>query len=129
MTINIDNSRKTQSEGVWTSFNGSQFKVAHTSSNKFQRILNRLQAPYRRKIDKGILDPAISKEILCTAMAEAILLDWKEVVNGKNETVEYSSEIATKALANNDDLREYIQEYAMDLENFRSETMVEEGNS
>lgn len=129
MGINVDNSRKKQSEGVWTSFNGSDFKVAHNSSIKFQRILNRLQAPHRRKIEKGTLDPAISKEILCTAMSEAILLDWKKVVDGEGKEVEFSPELAIKALTNNDDLREYIQEYSMDLENFRTEQLVEEGNS
>ena len=129
MSINVDNVSRKQSEGVWTSFGGSQFKVAHTSSTKFQRILNRLQAPHRRKIDKGTLDPAISKEILCTAMAEAILLDWKGVVNGKGEEVAYSPEAAIKALMNNEDLREYIQDYSIDLENFRQDLLDEQGKS
>jgi hypothetical protein len=129
MGVKIDNSRKKQENGVWANFNGSQFLVAHSGSLKFQRSLTRQQAPYRRKIEKGSLDPAISKEILCQAMSEGLLLDWKNVGDSAGNDVSFSQEAAFKALMNNDDLREFIQEYAIDLENFRAEEIREEGNS
>jgi hypothetical protein len=37
--------------------------------------------------------------------------------------------MAEMALKNNDDLREFLQEFALDLENFRAEEMEEEGKS
>lgn len=130
MSINVDNSTKKQTDGVWTpEFNGSKFKVASTTSTKFQRILNRLQAPHRKKIEKGSLDPKISKEILCQAMAEGLLLDWKDVVDGQGQNVPFDPEIAFKALMNNDDLKDYLSEFSQDLENFRTEQIAEAGNS
>lgn len=129
MGINVDNSTKKQVDGVWTQFGGSKFKIASTTSTKFQRVLNRLQAPYRKKIEKGTLDPKISKEILCQAMAEGLLVDWDQVVDGENNPVPFDAEVAFKALMNNDDLKEYLTEYAADLENFRTEEVQEMGKS
>lgn len=127
MSVNVDNSTKKQTDGVWAKFGGSKFLVASTGSTKFQRILNRLQAPHRKKIEKGTLDPKISKEILCTAMSEALLLGWADVVDGDKKPVEFSSDLAFKALMNNDDLREYLSEFSQDLENFRAEETAELG--
>jgi len=129
MGINVDNSTRKQSEGVWASFGGSKFKVSSTGSTRFQRALNRLQAPYRKKIERGTLDPKISKEILCTAMSEALLIDWQDVQDGEGKTVAFDQEVAFRALSNNDDLREFLSDYAQDLENFRAEELVEAGNS
>jgi len=127
--IVVDRNKSNQDKGVWTKFGDSQFKVAHTGSIRFQRILNRLQAPHRRKIEKGTLDPSISRDILCEAMAGGLLLDWKDVINSNKEEVPFSPEMAEMALKNNDDLREFLQEFALDLENFRAEEMEEEGKS
>lgn len=129
MKLNIDRDRSKQEKGVWTKFGDSSFKIASSNATAFQRSLNRLQAPYRKKIEKGTLDPKISRDILCEAMASALLLDWKDVVDSDNQNVEYTPELGKRALLNNDDLREYVQEFAMDMENFRQEEMKEEGNS
>lgn len=124
--LNIDQSTKKQIDGVWTKFGDSKFKVASSSTTKFQRALNRLQAPYRKKIDKGTLDPKISKDILCEAMAEALIVDWDEVTSNDGP-VKFNPELAKRALSNNDDLREYLLEYAQDLQNFRDEEVAEAG--
>lgn len=129
MAINVDRNRDKQEKGVWTKFQESDFKVASSNSTGFQRQLTRLQAPYRKKIDKGTLDPKVSKDILCQAMASDLLVDWKEVVDGSGQTVEFSKEMAYKALLNNDDLREFIQEFAMELDNFRQEELETSGKS
>jgi hypothetical protein len=129
MGINVDNSTKKQAEGVWTKFGGSKFKVASTTSTKFQRALNRLQAPYRKKIEKGTLDPKISKEILCQAMADALLVDWEDVEDANKQPVPFSPELAFKALMNNDDLKDFLSDFGQDLENFRAEEIVSAGNS
>lgn len=129
MSINVDNSTTKQTEGVWTSFNGSKFKIASISSTKFQRVLNRLQAPYRKKIEKGTLDPKVSREMLCQAMSEALLLDWDDVVDGSGNKVPFGQDMAYKALMNNDDLRDYLSEFSQDLENFRAEEIHDMGNA
>jgi hypothetical protein len=128
VAINIDQSTQGADEGVWTKYRGSEFRVVHTGHPKFQRALSRLQAPHRRKIEKGTMDPVESRDLLCAAIAEALVLDWKGVVDSKGADIPYSRKICETALINNPDLREYIQEFSMDLENFRVEEQVEKGN-
>ena len=61
-------------------------------------------------------------------MAKGILLDWKDVGDGEQE-IPFSEEVAVKVLANNSELREYIQDFALDLGNFREEEIEETGKS
>jgi hypothetical protein len=129
MSINVDNSRKKQQEGVWANYGGSRFKIANTSAVRFQRLLTKLQAPYRKKIERGTMDPEVSRSILCEAMGQALLVDWADVVDKDGATVEFSPEMAVKALQNNDDLREFVSDFAIDLENFKAEETVEAGKS
>jgi len=114
-----------QTNGTWVEYQDSEFLIAHTSNNVFQRTLGKLQAPHRKKIDKGTLDPGTSKAILCQSMAQGLLLDWKNVVNSAGDVVPYSKESAAKALKFDEDFREFVQEYATDLDNFRSEAIEE----
>jgi len=115
-----------ESNGVWTDFNGGKFRIAHTNNMVFQREIARLQAPYRKKIDKGTLDPKIQLEIMCKAMARGILLDWKNV-GSKGQEIPYNEDSAISVLTLNSDLREYIQDFALDLENFRQEEIEDTG--
>jgi hypothetical protein len=107
-------------EGVWVTYEGSQFLVAHSSNMKFQRALARLQAPHRRRIEKGSVDPGEMKNILCQSMAEAVILDWKDVKSKDGETVPYSVQNGTTALKNSDEFREFIQEFSSELANFKA---------
>ena len=119
MRICVDDVNNGVDDGVWTDdFYGCTFKVAAITSTKFQRVLNRLNTPFRRKLEKGNMDPADSKRILCTAMAKALLLDWKGVVDADDKPVSYNEELGTKLLMNNDLVRDFIQDFSADLDNF-----------
>jgi hypothetical protein len=115
-----------ESSGVWADFNGGKFKIAHTNNMVFQREITRLQSPFRKKIDKGNLDPKIQLDIMCKAMARGILLDWKNV-GAEGKEVEFSEESAINVLSLNSDLREFVQDYALDLENYRDEELEDTG--
>jgi hypothetical protein len=117
----IDKDVSPQTQGVWSEFGGAKFKIRHTSNLDFQRLILRLQQPYRRKIDNNTLDPAISKEILCKAMGQHILVDWKDVGDKGGAQVPYSPEAAYSALMNNEDLREYVALYSTNLDNFHAD--------
>jgi hypothetical protein len=117
--INIDNDNSLLTTGVWTEYEGSRFLVTHMSNVAFQRALLRRQAPYKTKIDKGTLDPITSRELMMHAMSEGLILDWDKVVDGKGDKVPFSKEVCFKALKNNEGLRDYLSEFAMNLDNFR----------
>lgn len=116
--------------GVWAEFDGSSFLIAHISNMKFQRALARLQQPHRRKIEAGTLDPQTNKNVLCQAMAEGILLDWKGVgsVAAKDE-VPYTIENAVTALKKSTELRDFVSDFALNLSNFRQVEVEDLGNS
>lgn len=115
-------------DGVWKEFGGSRFLICHTSNLKFQRTLAKLQAPFRKDIEKGRMDPEESKKIVCQSLAEAILLDWDQVIDSEKQPVQYNSKVGKTALMNDESLREFIQEVSTDLANYKDEELVEKGN-
>lgn len=110
--------------GVWGDFLDSQFLIAHISNMRFQRILAKLQQPHRAKIERGTLDPQVSKDLLCKAMAEGILLDWKNVVDGDGKVTEYTSQKGFVALSKNVEFRDFVTDFATNLSNFRAEEVA-----
>lgn len=121
MAIVVNAVNDSLKQGVWVDFGGSKFLISHSSNLKFQRVFSRLQSPHRSKIDKGSLDPAISKEIVCQSFAQAIVLDWKDVIDSDGGPVEFTPEMAFQALTNNPDLIEYVQEVSNNLAYFKAE--------
>lgn len=127
--INIDNDSSLLSDGVWTEYEGSRFLVAHMSCVAFQRAVMRRQSPFKKKIENGTLDPAVSRNLMSHAMADALVLGWEKVIDNKGQQVEYTAEACYQALKNNEDLRDYISEFSMNLENFRKLEKEELGKS
>lgn len=122
--FNIDSNNEEGFEhGVWTDFSGSQMLIANTGNIVYQRELSRLQQPYRKKVERGTLDPKTTKHILCKAIADAVLLDWKDVIDGKGKTVKFSKEVAYNALSNSEELRDFVIDYATNYENYKIETI------
>ena len=111
-------SSEKKTEGVWREFGGGEFLIAHSSNLSFQRAFARLQRPHRKQIDRKVLDPKLSTTILCRAMAEGLLLDWKNVGSGE-DLLEYSVDIATKVLESNEDLRDFVQDVSLDLDEYK----------
>lgn len=129
MSIVIDAKHDKITSGAWVEFGGSKFLICHSSNMKFQRIFARLQAPHRSKIEKGTLDPAISKEIVCKSFSQALILDWSEVVDSEGNVVAFSPDLAYQALMNNPDLVEYVQEVSNNLAYFKAEEIEALGKS
>jgi hypothetical protein len=120
---------KSIDSGVWADYMESKFLLAHTTNIKFQRTLARLQQPHRRKIDANQLDPQVSKDILCRAMAEAIVLDWQHVIDRKGEETSYTPDLGYVALSKNADFRDFVSDFATNLTNYRDEEVEELGKS
>jgi len=127
--INVDTKLTQTEDGVWAEYNDSSLLIAHVSNLRFQRKLARLQQPHRSKIERHSLDPKIQSEILCKAMAGTVLLGWKDVVDANKQQVQFSEELAANVLINQPDIREFVSEFATDLDNFRDEAVKELGES
>lgn len=126
--INIDIKLTKTDDGVWTKFAGSKLLITHISSLKFQRKLARLQQPFKHKLDRGTLDPKEQRNILCEAMSGTLLRDWDDVVDSKGVKIDFSEEMASTVLKNQQDIRDFISDFAMNLDNFREEDFESLGN-
>lgn len=115
-------------EGAWQSYGGAEFKVAHTSKPAFQRSLARLQAPFRKDIEKGRMDPEEMRNIICTAISDTLLTDWRNVFDANKQEVPFSKASAKLLLVNDESFREWIQEVAADLSAHRTDEIKEKGN-
>lgn len=116
-------------EGSWGEFEGSKFLIVHSGNIRFQRTLARLQAPHRQKIERGRMDPAELKNILCRAMAEALILDWRNVLDKKGNEAPFSKENVEIALKQNDLFREFVMDFSNDMNNFREDEEADLGNA
>jgi hypothetical protein len=125
--FNIEAKSNVIEQSRWAKFRGGEFLIAPTTNLGFQRTVNRLQAPHRKKIEKGTLDPQVSLEITCQAVAHNLIQDWRGLVDNSGANVPFSKEVAVQLLTNMPDLREFVQEFALDLENFRAEETEEMG--
>jgi hypothetical protein len=110
-------------EGSWTEYRGAKFLIAHAESDRFQRRMQALEKPFRRKIERNEMDPADRKRLLTRALGETVLLNWEGV-----ETP-YSKEASVRWLQNDPELRNFVMEFSTDLQNFREEETELEGNS
>jgi hypothetical protein len=114
-------------DGIWKEYRGSKFLIAHLSNMKFQRALAKHQQPYRKKLENGTMDPKTQRQVLGLAMAEGLLLDWKDVVAKDNSPTPYSKEAALTALIKSADLRDFVTEVAGNMSLFIDEEDGEVG--
>lgn len=130
--FNIDSfSEEKKVNGVWKKIDGSEseFLIGSTSNFAFQREFNRLQKPHQKRIKNDNLDPKTSLDLVCEALSKTVLLDWKNVIDGSGKKVKFSHEVAKQALLKNEDLREFVQEVALNNDNFQADLEEDEAKS
>lgn len=113
--------------GTWREYDDSKFLIAHISNLKFQRALARLQQPHKRKLQEGTLDPKINQQIVCQAMAEGVLLNWRDMTTVDGSEVAYSQENAAKLLQRDPAFRDWVTDVSTNMANFRAEEVKELG--
>lgn len=115
--------------GTWTEYQGAEFKIAYATNVRFLRIKQRLEQPHRRKIEANNMDPAEQRKIICKAMAEGLLLDWRGVKNASKDDVPYSVKAAEQALQYDESFRDFVMTFSVELGNFKAQEIAEEGKS
>jgi hypothetical protein len=111
-----------ETDGVWFEFgDGARVKVAMAGNPNFSRIIRALSKPYTRQINNGTLDDDIAYRISGKAMAEAILLDWEDIIID-GDVVTYSKQVVTDILCNRQydaEFRKPIQALSEDVSAYR----------
>lgn len=108
---------KAAQDGTWTEYRGVSLKIARSNNERFAQSFLRGSRPYRKEINANALDNKIAERILCEALAEGILVDWKDFVI-EGQEIPYSVENATSLMRDDPDCREFVQEFSKDLNNF-----------
>lgn len=104
-------------DGTWTDYRGVSLKIARAGNERFSRSFMNASRPHRKDIERNALDNGTAEKILCEALAEGILVDWKNfVIDG--EELQYSKANASELMKQDPDCREFVQEFARDLNNF-----------
>jgi len=109
--------------GSWTTYRGVKLKIARSTNQKFKTVFMRLSKPYQRRLATDMTttsDEDSLREILCKALANAILIDWGNfVIDGKE--IPYTEDNGFSLLMNDEDCRQFVSEYSQNLENFIKE--------
>lgn len=118
--------KQAQETGVWATYEGSEFLIAHLTSPAFTRKKKQLERPHERAIKAGKLSDETTTDILATCIAETILLDWKGVTDFEDEKeaeVPYDSELAKQALKEDAEFLNFVISVASDQANYLKESI------
>ena len=100
-------------------YRGVALKIARMNNSRYKSAFRRLVRPYQKEVENGTLDEATSDNILCEALAEGILVDWNPATFPGN--VKYTKENAKELLLNDTDCRDFVTEFADDINNYLDE--------
>jgi hypothetical protein len=118
-----------ENNGTWFEIGGgASLLVARNGNRKYARIISKLVEQHRKVLD---LDDELSEkkneEIMIEAMANALLLGWKNI-EYKGEKLEYSVENAKKLLAIRD-FRSLVMRLSDDTNAYRLKEDEEQGEA
>lgn len=112
------NDRAKAHGGVWVDIMGGQFLVARAGNPGY------LAAQERHQKRRG--SAVEQQQALYRAIAEGILLDWREVTDAHGEPIPYSADAAVTVLDDNPELVAAILAEANDVENFRRDDIEDQ---
>ena len=110
-------------DGVWIAYEGDiEFKIARANTPGYRDAIKRLHRQHKHQIESGTMSEQLSDNLLADLMAEHILVDWKGLMNGKEE-FKYSKNAAKTFLKDERyaEIREWIMVQAQNVENYRNE--------
>lgn len=109
----VGNKADTGAVGV---YRGVKLLIARMNNNRYKAAFRRLVNPYKKELENNTIDDDTSDNILCEALAEGILIGW-ETKTFPGE-VEYSKDNAKELLLNDADCREFVTDFANDINNY-----------
>lgn len=114
--------KTTLEEGTWLTFDKASFLLASSRGKRFQNFIARKS----RKLGKAEIaaNPGIFIEITNEALAEVVLLDWKNVTSG-GTAVPCTPE-NKRALIGLPEFRDWLTEASADMDNFRAEAIAQD---
>jgi hypothetical protein len=112
-------------DGVWQDMgDGIEVRIARIGNPEYQKLFQRISKPHRKAIRRGTLKEDVAEKLMIECMAKTIVKDWKNIeVDGKN--LPFSVDNAIMILTEFKDLKEYINDFANEMEAFMQEDAEE----
>lgn len=114
-------------EGVWCPVDAvTEIRVARYGNRKFQRLLQKLSAPYKVQMERQMMKDEVAESVFIEALATAILVDWRGMTQN-GEPLDYTVGNAIAVLSNPKlkDFRDLVVSLSQDAEMFRDEEVAE----
>jgi len=105
---------KVETEGSWGIYRGVKLLIARDSNIKFKRFFRQISKPYKHDIDTNTLEEAKAEELMASAYAETILLNWENFPGD----LEYSKANAESLIKSDSDCYDYIKDFSKNLDNY-----------
>lgn len=119
-----------ETSGVWFPIGaGLEVLVARMRNRRYRDRMRELMRPHLQRVRRGSLDLDVVAKLNLQAVAETVLLDWKNLEDDDGKTISYSKEKALEVLEKYPEFAEIVTEFAGDIENYREEARADaEGN-
>ena len=118
-------------EGTWANFMGAKFLIARHNSDKANQLRSTLTLERWEEITANDENAhQLARQIGTKVLAEAVLLDWKDV-GDKGEELKYTAEVGYTYLIDPRfrDLVQFIENYSMNRSNYRERAEAEVADS
>ena len=112
--------RTLEEEGVWFDIgDGGRLKIARRGNRRYRDRLRGLTRGKERQLQLNTLPEDVAEDLLCTALASGILLDWEKIEeNGKK--VVYTEQVAADMLRRYPDFRVLVESLSDDMEAYKA---------
>lgn len=120
---------KKEVDGIWVPIDATtELLIARMHNPNFNKLFERLSAPFRQSARKGIMGDEKAQELMNTVIAKTVIVGWKGLSrDGKN--IKYSEAVALELLNDKtlSSFRELIIDIASNEANFRDVEISETG--
>lgn len=100
---------------------GIDVKLRRFTSKASIKARQRITTLYRKFAKKNKFSDEMQDKIITEQMAEAIVVDWKGVLDSDGTEIPYSKDAALLLLTKLPNLRIALMQMAIDMDNFRTE--------
>lgn len=111
-------------EGVWITYEDASFKICSTDSRRYRAAVARVSKT--RSSARLRKDPEAAHDMTVEAMAEGLLIDWKNV---KSDGVDLPCNAENRLLVCQvEPIRNFLATEAQDIANFQREATAEDAS-
>ena len=115
-------------EGVWVEYEGGiSLKIARLNNPVHKEVVEKLSAPHMKGFRAHTIPQETRDKISKKAVAETILLDWKNIDDADGNPIPYSREKALEFFENPElaDFYDYVVIVSNQKENYRKQVLVD----